>query len=236
MATMLTARSVILSLLLGTRPARMPVHDLVRLGEEFDIAAPTLRVALSRMVASGDLVRRDAIYALPERHLARQAAQDADLDPVLRPYDGWWDQLVVTTTGRDASTRADLRSRLTALRLAELREGVWMRPANLVPAGAPPAGVEQFAVRPTHDRALAARLWDTAAWSGTAERLLDSARDAATLRDRFLTMTMVVPHLRADPCLPPALRPATWPAADLRQAYEHFRTELMTLRSPLEAR
>lgn len=236
METTLTARSVILSLLLGTRPACMPVHDLVHLGEEFGIAPPTLRVALSRMVASGDLTRSDAIYALPDRHLARQAAQDADLDPVLRTYDGSWDQLVVTATGRDATTRADLRSRLTALRLVELREGVWMRPGNLVPVDAAPPGVEHFTVRPSDDRALATRLWDTATWSRTADRLLENARTASTLRERFLTMTVVVPHLRADPCLPTTLQPAAWPAADLRRAYEHFRTDLMTLRSHQETR
>ena len=159
METTLTARSVILSLLLGTRPARLPVHHLVALGEEFGIAAPTLRVALSRMVAAGDLTRSDAIYALPDRHLARQAAQDADLDPRMRPYDGTWDQVVVTATGRDATTRADVRARLAALRLAELREGVWLRPANLVPAHAAPSGVEHFTVRPPDDASLADRLF-----------------------------------------------------------------------------
>ncbi|MGJ9421165.1 PaaX domain-containing protein, C- domain protein [Aeromicrobium sp. CF3.5] len=236
METTLTARSVILSLLLGTRPASLPVHDLVRLGQEFDISPPTLRVALSRMVASGDLSRNDAIYSLPDRHLVRQAAQDADLDPVLRPYDGSWDQFVVTASGRDATTRADVRSRLTALRLAELREGVWMRPANLVGVDAPPPGVEHFTVRPADDLALAERLWDCATWSRTADHLLEVARTTSTLRDRFLTMTAIVRHLRADPYLPPALQPTSWPAADLRQAYETFRTELMTLRSPQETR
>lgn len=236
METTLTARSVILSLLLGTRPARLPVHDLVHLGEEFGIAAPTLRVALSRMVAAGDLTRSDAIYALPDRHLTRQAAQDADLDPRLRPYDGVWDQVIVTATGRDAATRADLRSRLATLRLAELREGVWMRPANLVPAHVAPAGVEHFTVRPTDDVSLAARLWDSTTWSRTAHGLLESAQSTSTLRDRFLTMTTIVRHLRADPCLPATLRPADWPASELRRAYESFRTDLMNLRSPQETR
>ncbi len=236
METTLTARSVILSLLLGTRPARLPVHHLVALGEEFGIAAPTLRVALSRMVAAGDLTRSDAIYALPDRHLARQAAQDADLDPRMRPYDGTWDQVVVTATGRDATTRADVRARLAALRLAELREGVWLRPANLVPAHAAPSGVEHFTVRPTDDASLAARLWDTAAWASTAVDLLGTVQRSSTLRDRFLTMITIVRHLRADPCLPPTLRPDDWPAAELRRTYEAFRTDLTHLRSPQETR
>lgn len=236
METTLTARSVVLSLLLGTRPASMPAHDLVHLAQEFGIAPPTLRVALSRMVASGDLVRSDAIYTLADRHLARQAVQDADLDPDLRPYDGSWDQFIVTASGRDATTRADVRARLTALRLAELREGVWMRPANLVLVGAAPPGVEHFTVRPDDDLALVDRLWDASAWSRNADRLLLEAKNASRLRERFMAMTAVVRHLRADPCLPPTLQPTGSPTSELRHAYEMFRTDLMTLRSPQETR
>lgn len=236
METTLTARSVILSLLLGTRPASMPAHDLVHLGQEFGIAPPTLRVALSRMVASGDLTRTDAVYALPDRHLARQAAQDADLDPALRRYDGTWDQFIVTASGRDATMRAEVRARLTALRLAELREGVWMRPANLALVDAVLPGVEHFIVRPDDDLALVDRLWDTTAWSRSANRLLLEAKNASLLSERFLAMTIVVRHLRVDPCLPSRLQPAVWPASQLRRAYENFRTDLMTLRSPQETR
>ena len=46
------------------------------------------------------------------RLLARQRRQDAAIDPRLRPWDGAWTTLVVTSVGTDARTRAALRSTL----------------------------------------------------------------------------------------------------------------------------
>ncbi|MCP9969263.1 hypothetical protein [Actinomadura madurae] len=72
----LTARSVVLSTLLGVHPPRLPARYLVRVGELFGIAEGTIRVALSRMVTAGDLVQSGGTYALTERLLERQARQD----------------------------------------------------------------------------------------------------------------------------------------------------------------
>ncbi|GAA3311907.1 hypothetical protein [Nonomuraea dietziae] len=63
----LTARSAVLSALLGSHPPRLPSRALVRVGEVFGIAEGTVRVALSRMVAAGDLVQDDGRYELSER-------------------------------------------------------------------------------------------------------------------------------------------------------------------------
>ena len=84
----LTARSVVLSVLLGAHPAWASVSELVRLTADFDIKEPTLRVALTRMVGAGDLVRSADGYRLSERLLARQRRQDDALDPSLRRWDG----------------------------------------------------------------------------------------------------------------------------------------------------
>ena len=127
----LTARSVVLSLLLGVHPPRLPVRDIVGAGERFGIAPATMRVALTRLVRAGDLVTEQAVYTLSPRHLERHRLQELELDPVRLPWDGSWETVVVTAGGRDAATRADLRRRLATRRLAMLREGVWMRPANL---------------------------------------------------------------------------------------------------------
>ncbi|MEU6403370.1 PaaX family transcriptional regulator C-terminal domain-containing protein [Streptomyces sp. NPDC046985] len=127
----LSARSVVLSLLLGVHPPELPVRDLVRAVEPLGIGASALRAALSRMTAAGDLRRSDGVYGLSERLLERQRRQDAAVHPRTRPWDGAWEMGVVTTTGRGPAERAALRARLTGLRLAELREGVWLRPANL---------------------------------------------------------------------------------------------------------
>ncbi|MGW0843819.1 PaaX family transcriptional regulator C-terminal domain-containing protein [Streptomyces sp. NPDC002787] len=145
----LSARSVVLSLLLGTHPPELPVKDLVRHVEAFGVAGSTLRAALSRMVSAGDLRRTDAVYRLSDRLLERRRRQDESVHPQTRPWDGDWEMVVVTATGRQPAERAELRARLTALRLAELREGVWLRPANLrrpLPAAFGPA-VRHFTTR-----------------------------------------------------------------------------------------
>ncbi|MCW2552672.1 MAG: PaaX domain protein C-terminal domain, partial [Mycobacterium sp.] len=65
----LTARSVVLSVLLGAHPAWASASELVRLTADFGIREPTLRVALTRMVGAGDLVRSADGYRLSDRLL-----------------------------------------------------------------------------------------------------------------------------------------------------------------------
>ncbi len=127
----LSARSVVLSLLLGVHPAELSAAALVRAGDLFDVPETTLRAAVSRMVSAGDLVRDGGTYRLSERLLDRQRRQDEALRIDQVDWDGAWEQVVITSSGRSAADRAGLRSTLAALRLAELREGVWLRPANL---------------------------------------------------------------------------------------------------------
>ena len=100
----MTARSVVLSVLLGAHPAWASAAELIRLTADFDIKEPTLRVALTRMVGAGDLVRSADGYRLSERLLARQRRQDDALAPRLRPWDGTWTTLVITSVGIDART------------------------------------------------------------------------------------------------------------------------------------
>jgi phenylacetic acid degradation operon negative regulatory protein len=83
----MTARSVVLSVLLGAHPAWATAAELIRLTAEFDITDAALRVALTRMVASGDLIRSADGYRLADRLLARQRRQDDALAPRTRR---WW--------------------------------------------------------------------------------------------------------------------------------------------------
>src|SRR5690242_5384523 len=92
----LSARSVVLSLLLGAHPPELPVSALVDAGELFEIAESTLRVALTRMVAGGDLERSDGVYRLSARMLERQRRQDEALDQP-GPWEGTWEMVVVTS-------------------------------------------------------------------------------------------------------------------------------------------
>lgn len=229
----LTARSVVLSLLLGTPGASMPVRDLVDAGTMFGIAAPTMRVALSRLLSAGDLSATDAIYTLSARHLERQRAQDAALSPTTRPWDGSWETVVIVATGRDAADRADLRKHLAAARLAELREGVWMRPANLdrttrFPGG---DGVEVMASHPVDDQHLVDCLWDLDQWARRGHELLEAIDVEGQTPERLTAAAALVRHLLTDPALPAELTAADWPAAALRTAYDDYRAELMTLRA-----
>lgn len=227
----LTARSVVLSLLLGAQPPRLPVRDIVGAGERFGITPATMRVALTRLVQAGDLVSDRAVYALSDRHLERQRQQERELDPARLPWDGDWEMVVVTSGGRDAATRADLRRRLADRRLAMLREGVWMRPANLPVDEAEEPGTLRLAARPDDPVGLVARLWDLDAWAAQGRALLDVTAHGESFAGRFTAAAALVRHLRTDPALPDELLPDDWPGAIMRRGYEDFRTEIKRLRT-----
>ena len=236
----LTARSVVLSVLLGAHPAWATAAELLRLTSDFGIRESTLRVALTRMVSSGDLVRSHDGYRLSDRLLARQRRQDGALHPVTRDWDGTWTTVIVTAVGADARTRGAVRTALQDNRFGELREGVWMRPDTLdvvLPA------LIRGRVRVLHaaddnSAELARQLWDLRDWAKTGHRLL---REMTTVRDvpgRFAIAAAMVRHLLADPVLPAGLLPADWPGDRLRAAYAEF-ADLLTSRRDdqlLEAR
>ena len=72
----LSARSVLLSVLLGSDPPRLPVQLLVRTTELFGISEGTTRTALSRMAAAGEVVAEGGRYALAaDRLVARGRRQ-----------------------------------------------------------------------------------------------------------------------------------------------------------------
>ena len=233
----MTARSVVLSVLLGAHPACATTAELLRLTDGFGIRESTLRVALTRLVAAGDLIRSDDGYRLSDRLLARQRRQDEALYPRTHDWDGTWSTVVVTAVGADARSRAALRATLADSRFAELREGVWMRPANL--DAEPPAVNGRARILLSRDDApaqLAASLWDLGGWSTAGHRLL---RDMARARDvpaRFAVAAASVRHLLTDPVLPPELLPTPWPGAELRQAYADFAEQLAARRQLTEVR
>ncbi|KRC57391.1 PaaX domain-containing protein, C- domain protein [Nocardioides sp. Root79] len=235
----LPARSVVLSLLLGSHPDRMSAAELVRAGEHFGIPTATTRVALTRAVAAGDL-RRDpsagsgqaAVYALGERHARRQRRQDEAVLDTETPWDGTWELAVVVVAGRPGPERAALRDRLAAYRMAELREGVWTRPANLrrSRAYADDAVLSTFTATPDEDPvALAAGLWDLRAWAAEGRLLLDAIASTREPAPRLAVAAQVVRHLADDPLLPAALLPRDWPAAAMRSAYANYQAELRAL-------
>ncbi|MDR3663129.1 MAG: PaaX family transcriptional regulator C-terminal domain-containing protein, partial [Mycobacterium sp.] len=195
-------------------------------------------VALTRMVSAGDLVRSADGYRLADRLLARQRRQDAAINPQVRPWDGAWITVVITTVGADARARAELRNDLLQNRFGELREGLWLRPANLA-ADVPTAIAANARVLSSRDNdpsGLAAALWDLPGWATAAYRLLDEMATATDIPGRFVAAAAIVRHLLTDPVLPAELLPADWPGVPLRQAYADFATELVARRDePMEA-
>lgn len=243
----LSARSLIASALLGTHPPVLPGRLLVAMAERFGLSGGTARVALSRMVERGELVNDRGTYALAGELLERQERQDQSRGHrVPRPWDGTWEQAVVTATGRSSAERTRLRGALAALGLGELREGVWMRPANLDPDRLPSARstvneqVSWFRIAeidPGVATDLVAGLFDLDGWAATAngiERALRRARDEL-VRDHdavvsgFNLASASLRHLVHDPQLPPTLAPDFWPADDLRRAYDDYEQAYQSL-------
>jgi phenylacetic acid degradation operon negative regulatory protein len=242
----LTARSVVASTLLGTRPPVLPGRLLVRTGELFGIAEGTTRVALSRMAAAGEVeALGDGRYRLAGHLLARRVRQEQARRPRLREWDGAWRTAVVTTGGRSAPERTALRNVMRARLMGELREGVWLRPDNLDPP--PPDAIDEhctwFSARPeptpgAGDRALAASLWDLDGWRSEAASLrqrMDAtigslqAGDLEAVASCFVLAAAVQRRLTSDPLLPPELVPADWNADALRAAYDRYEAALQAL-------
>jgi phenylacetic acid degradation operon negative regulatory protein len=234
----LTARSVLASALLGMDPPELPVAQLVRLTGLFGINENRARVALSRMVAGGEATTDGSgHYRLAGRLAERQSRQSASRSGTTTEYTGRWRIVVVTTSGSTAEVRSARRRALAYARLAELREGVWLRPDNvttLLPAEVR-ADMEVMTAWPDDPEHLAGELWDLAAWAQRAGAL---RREMASLppdgpealAPGFALSAAVLRHLQADPLLPDALLPARWPGTGLRAEYdewdERYRTTL----------
>lgn len=232
----LTARSAILSLLLGSHPPSATVSELVAFGRQVAIKESAVRAALTRMVGAADLHRQDGRYTLSERLLERQRRQDEALEVPTGPWDGSWRMAVVAANGRDRASRVHLRRWMTSAHFGELREGVWMRPDNLPwrPDDAIAADLETMHARPVADDAdLVDRLFAPDAWAAVGRDLLAKAESAATPRDRLTAFAAIVRHLTHDPLLPIELLPADWPGPDLRAAYALFQDEVVAFRRTL---
>jgi phenylacetic acid degradation operon negative regulatory protein len=232
----ISTRSALLTLMLGAEVSSLTARELVAAASVVGFAEPTVRVALSRMTAAGDVVRdAEGGYALSPRLQERQRRQEEAVHPQRQEWQGTWELLVVTTTGRPATERAELRAVLSGLRLAEVREGVWTRPANLRLRwpGEVAGATDRFISSPVEDPvALAARLWDLNAWAATARELLE-ANDTDDPARRFTACAVSGRHLLADPVLPDALLPADWPGEELRRAHLRSRQWMIDMRRAL---
>ena len=237
----LSPRSLIGSLLLGMRPPRMPASRLVEWCGLFGVAEGTARVALSRMVDRGELTTSEGIYELAGSLRGRQPAQDWSLAPQLGPWNGEWLLGVVHAGTRSPPDRSALREAGRRLRMVELRDGVWTRPANL-PRAAVPGEVwatadsqcTWWSARPdAAGISTATSLFAPGAWAERARSLhgyLVASTSAvgggqgAAIADAFVVGAATLAHVRADPLLPVELCGGDWPGDALRTAYRGYQT------------
>lgn len=230
-----TARSVIASTLLGVDPPRLPALALVRSGELFGLSEGATRTALSRMTANGEVVADDAHYALSGALLERHARQQAARTAVAGEWDGTWIAAVVTEERRTAADRAAFRDAATRAHLAEIREGLWMRPDDRPGIGTDHPALDEQAtwlrsIRPDDPAALV-DAFDLDAWASRAHSLIAVMADWQPTLDRraveslgetFVIDADVLRHLVADPELPAALLPSDWPGPAIREAFAAF--------------
>jgi phenylacetic acid degradation operon negative regulatory protein len=232
--TPLTARSVLASALLGEDPPQLAVAHLVHLAGLFGINENRARVALSRMASAGEVTTDGSgRYRLAGHLLERRDRQAGSRRGDTLTFDGSWRMVVVMASGQAADERAARRRSLGLARLAEQREGVWLRPDNIElrpdPAGDP--AVTMYSATPEEDpELLAATLWDLEGWARAADRLGDdmaelTPSDPGDLAPGFVLSAAVLRHLQADPLLPRALLPGAWPGGSLRAAYERWDTQ-----------
>jgi phenylacetic acid degradation operon negative regulatory protein len=240
----LSARSVLATALLGADEPHLMVGELVMVASLFGISDGAARTCLWRMVSNGELTSDDGTYALAGGLLERRQRVDEASridDAASPPWDGTWELAVVSLERRSAADRFALRKAATALHLAELREGIWIRPDNLDPDRLP--GLRAVLDRQCvhfHGAAtdipaeIVRSLFNLDDWAADARRLtlamrgeLDTDEVAtdetiATFTYLFALSVTVVRHLQLDPLLPAQLVPQEWPGHALRSIYRRF--------------
>ena len=224
----LTPRSIVLSVLLGSHPPRMPVGRILEFTSLFDLADGTVRTALSRMVAAGDLINDDGIYRLAGRLVERQAQQDAGRRHPPSDWDHTWWMVAVLSDRRTMAERRAFRAWAIGARLGELRPDLWLRPANLdIPTDLPHVLITRGSMISGAQQQLVAHLWDLDALrarSNVNRLALDAAAarlgdpDDRSLADAFTALAAAQQFLRIEPQLPANLTPHTI-GDDVRMRY-----------------
>ncbi|MGZ4512547.1 MAG: PaaX family transcriptional regulator C-terminal domain-containing protein, partial [Mycobacterium sp.] len=233
----LSARSVLASALLGSDRGRLTVAELVAVASLFGISPGAARTCLWRMVSNGELTAADGSYTLAGRLAERRQRVDEASridDATANRWDKTWELAIVALERRSATDRLELRKAAAALHLAELREGVWIRPDNLDPQRLPTftavldrqcTHFHGAATDITADRVRS--LFSLDEWADDARALID-AMDAALNRGKrddstesftyeFALSIAVVRHLQLDPLLPVELTGDRWPGHTLRR-------------------
>ena len=233
----MTARSVVLSVLLGAHPAWATASELIRLTADFGIKETTLRVALTRMVSAGDLIRSADGYRLSDRLLARQRRQDEAMRPRTRAWRGYWHVVDRHQRGhrRPHPGRTANHACTTSVSVNCAKAcGCGRTTSSSSWSPTLRARVRVLQARDDAPAELAGQLWDLPAWAQPVTGCSTRWPRPPTFPARFVVAAAMVRHLLTDPMLPAELLPADWPGARLRAAYHDFATELLERRDDIQ--
>ena len=236
----LSPKSFVLDLLSTLKHGTMPVGALVEAGELFGIPGNTLRVALARLLAAGQVGRDErGRYRLAEgaAPVAKHVTSWRDLERRTRAWDGGWIAVHASAANPKVS-RAARRGRTRALQMlgfAPLRPHLALRPDNLragvsetrrdLHALGLPAEDLVFELRElAEDEDRSARdLWDTDGLRATYRKLGNDLADSAghlaglpareAMIESFLVGGRAVRELILDPLLPDEICPTDERAA-----------------------
>lgn len=227
----LTAKSLILELLVAARGSQLPVRVVAEAAALFRISENSVRVALVRLAAE-ELIEAAARgeYRLAPRaeHLAREVASFREAEGRVCRWNGGY--VAVHTGALGRADRGALSRRARALALlgfAELERGLAIRPDNLK-GGAealrvrllglglePDATVFTAGTFTAEVEARARSLWDGAALTASyrktraeLERWVKGASQLepdAAAREAFLLGRRAIRQIVYDPLLPPPL-------------------------------
>lgn len=226
-----TGKSLALDLLSTLRGGSMPIAALVAAGEVFGLAEGSVRVAVTRLVASGRVERdergryRLGLASLP---VTRQLESWHQLEERTCRWHGDW--IGVHLSGETSGRGNARRTRERALRwngYEELAPGLYVRPDNLRGGVAcqreslhalgldPGALVVGLGGLDTKTEQRARRLWDRPALErgyrqairelAASEARLDRSSEAHAMAESFLLGGRIIGQLVLDPLLPSPL-------------------------------
>ena len=232
---------------LRSRGGEAPVASLVSMMAPLGISAPAVRTAISRMVKQGWLrpVRLEGgpgygLSPRAERRLAEAATRIYRTHPP--EWDGRW-HLVVVDKIAERTARQRLRSALSFLGYALLRDDTWISPraSNELDALLDAEGVRGrrfFAIHDGADSELTSAAWDVegldrsyARWLQEAAALVGTVGDEPADRDAFVARSQLVHEWRKflfrDPGLPRRLLPPNWTGEAAAEFFDEQATRLL---------
>ena len=156
----LMTREIVAMMLIGSRRG-LSARKISLLGARFDVTANALRVALFRMVATGEVVANDRSYRATSR-LSLASLGWSHALTTIEPWNGRWQMIVGTPASADPS----VAGRLLSAGFAEYCDRVWLCPSSRGPIE---GTGNHFVVTPEEDSCrLAERLWALREWNARA--------------------------------------------------------------------